>query len=72
MLATGARRLINLWAVRPGERAVVFTANAEGDAAAALPALGETFRKGDAMLRATVVSAVMKIAPAAVAKLAHP
>ncbi len=35
MVSTGARRLINLWAVRPGERAVVFTANAEGDAAAA-------------------------------------
>ncbi len=35
MLSTGARRLINLWAVRPGERAVVFTANAEGEAAAA-------------------------------------
>jgi sarcosine oxidase subunit alpha len=35
MLSTGARRLINLWAVRPGERAVVFTANVEGEAAAA-------------------------------------
>ena len=30
-----ARRLINLWGVKPGERAVVFTANADGDAAAA-------------------------------------
>ena len=29
-----ARRLINLWGVKPGERAVVFTANTEGDAAA--------------------------------------
>ena len=29
-----ARRLINLWAVKPGERAVVFTANSDGDAAA--------------------------------------
>ena len=29
-----ARRLVNLWGVKPGERAVVFTANAEGDAAA--------------------------------------
>ena len=28
-----ARRLINLWAVKPGTRAVVFTANQEGDAA---------------------------------------
>ena len=35
MLSTGVRRLINLWAVRPGERAVVFTANDEGEAAAA-------------------------------------
>jgi sarcosine oxidase subunit alpha len=34
MLSTGVRRLVNLWAVRPGERAVVFTANAAGDAAA--------------------------------------
>ena len=30
-----ARRLINLWGVKPGERAVVFTANSAGDAAAA-------------------------------------
>ena len=29
-----ARRLINLWGVKPGERAVVFTANTDGDAAA--------------------------------------
>jgi sarcosine oxidase, subunit alpha len=35
MLSTGVRRLINLYAVRPGRRAVVFSANAEGDAAAA-------------------------------------
>ena len=33
LLSTAVRRLINLWAVRPGERAVVLTANAEGDAA---------------------------------------
>ncbi|MGI8521983.1 MAG: 2Fe-2S iron-sulfur cluster-binding protein [Nocardioides sp.] len=33
MLATAARRLVNLYAVRPGWRAVVFTANDEGDAA---------------------------------------
>ena len=32
MLATGARRLINRYAVRPGKRAVVLTANADGDA----------------------------------------
>ncbi|HEV7685873.1 MAG TPA: 2Fe-2S iron-sulfur cluster-binding protein, partial [Acidimicrobiia bacterium] len=35
MLSTAVRRLVNLWAVKPGTRAVVFTANAEGDAAAA-------------------------------------
>jgi sarcosine oxidase subunit alpha len=35
MLATAARRLINLHAVKPGQRAVVLAANAEGDAAAA-------------------------------------
>jgi sarcosine oxidase subunit alpha len=35
MLSSAARRLVNLWAVRPGERAVVLSANAEGDAAAA-------------------------------------
>jgi sarcosine oxidase subunit alpha len=35
MLSTAARRLINLYAVRPGERAVVLTANAAGDAAIA-------------------------------------
>jgi sarcosine oxidase, subunit alpha len=35
MLSTAVRRLINLYAVRPGERAVVLTANAEGDTAIA-------------------------------------
>ncbi|HKH09865.1 MAG TPA: glycine cleavage T C-terminal barrel domain-containing protein, partial [Rubrobacter sp.] len=34
ILSTAARRLINLYAVRPGERAVVFSANGSGDAAA--------------------------------------
>ena len=34
MLSTAARRLVNLYAVKPGERAVVLTANAAGDAAA--------------------------------------
>ena len=33
MLSTAVRRLINLYAVKPGERAVVLTANAAGDAA---------------------------------------
>ena len=32
MLSTAARRLINLYSVRPGDRAVVLTANPEGDA----------------------------------------
>ncbi|MBO0877964.1 MAG: (2Fe-2S)-binding protein, partial [Pseudonocardia sp.] len=35
MLSTAVRRLVNLYAVRPGRRAVLFTANAAGDAAAA-------------------------------------
>ena len=35
MLSSAVRRLINLYAVRPGERAVVLTANAEGDTAIA-------------------------------------
>ena len=33
MLSGAVRRLINLWAVKPGERAVVLTANGDGDAA---------------------------------------
>lgn len=33
MLSTAVRRLINLYAVRPGDRAVVLTANESGDAA---------------------------------------
>lgn len=35
MLSTAVRRLINLHAVKPGQRAVVLTANASGDAAVA-------------------------------------
>nr|MBA3339617.1 (2Fe-2S)-binding protein [Geodermatophilaceae bacterium] len=35
MLSTAVRRLINLYAVRPGQRAVVLSANAAGEAAAA-------------------------------------
>ena len=34
MLSGAVRRLINLYAVRPGTRAVVFTANDDGDLAA--------------------------------------
>ena len=36
MLSTAVRRLINLYAVKPGERAVVLSANQEGDAAGSL------------------------------------
>jgi sarcosine oxidase, subunit alpha len=35
MLSTAVRRLINLYAVKPGERAVVLSANPDGDAAVA-------------------------------------
>jgi sarcosine oxidase subunit alpha len=35
VLGTAVRRLVNLYAVRPGDRAVVLSANAHGDAAAA-------------------------------------
>jgi sarcosine oxidase subunit alpha len=35
MLSTAVRRLINLYAVKPGERAVVLSANTDGDAAVA-------------------------------------
>ncbi len=35
MLSGGVRRLLNLWAVQPGSRAVVLSANSAGDAAAA-------------------------------------
>jgi len=35
MMSTAARRLVNLYAVKPGSQAVVFTANDEGAAAAA-------------------------------------
>ena len=33
MLSTAVRRLVNLYAVKPGDQAVVLTANSEGDAA---------------------------------------
>jgi sarcosine oxidase subunit alpha len=35
LLSTAARRLVNLYSVRPGERAVVMAANSDGDACAA-------------------------------------
>lgn len=58
MLSTAVRRLVNLYAVKPGERAVVLTANAEGDAAAAdLERVGvEVVRVVDARQGGDVVS----------------
>ena len=58
MLSTAVRRLINLYAVRPGERAVVLTANAEGDAAVAdLKRAGvEVVRVDDARLGGDVTA----------------
>jgi sarcosine oxidase subunit alpha len=59
MLSTAARRLVNLWAVKPGRRAVVLTANPEGDAAVAdLEAVGVDVvrvvdaRRGEDVVRA--------------------
>ncbi len=59
MLAGAARRLVNLYAVRPGARAVVFSANPEGDAAAGdLERAGVEIvahldgRRGDRVIRA--------------------
>jgi len=58
MLSTAVRRLVNLYAVKPGERAVVLTANAEGDAAATdLERVGvEVIRVVDARRGGDVVS----------------
>ncbi|HTY55213.1 MAG TPA: 2Fe-2S iron-sulfur cluster-binding protein, partial [Candidatus Binataceae bacterium] len=60
MLSTAARKLINLYAVKPGARAVVFTANGEGDAAAAdLRRVGvEVAAVADARRGADVVRAI--------------
>lgn len=59
MLSTAVRRLVNLYAVKPGQRAVVLTNNAEGDAAVDdLRAAGvevvhvEDARRGGDVLRA--------------------
>jgi len=59
MLSTAVRRLVNLYAVRPGDRAVVLTANSEGDAAVAdLRRVGVDIacvldaRRGDGLRRA--------------------
>jgi len=57
MLSGGTRRLLNLWAVRPGTRAVVFSANAAGDAAAAdLEAAGVAVEHVDARAGRTVAA----------------
>ena len=60
MLSTAVRRLINLYAVKPGDRAVVLTANAHGDAAAeGLKRVGVDVvatmdaRRGENVVRAT-------------------
>ena len=58
MLSQGARRLLHLWAVRPGDRAVVWSANTAGDAAAAdLEAAGVAVEHVDARSGHTVVAA---------------
>jgi sarcosine oxidase subunit alpha len=59
MLSTGVRRLINLYAVKPGERAVVLSANPEGDAAIAdLKRVGvQVLRVEDARLGGGIVAA---------------
>ena len=56
MLSTAVRRLVNLYAVRPGERAVVLTANGSGDAAVAdLRRVGVDVHVADARLGDDVV-----------------
>ncbi|WP_103379901.1 2Fe-2S iron-sulfur cluster-binding protein [Pseudonocardia dioxanivorans] len=58
MLSTAVRRLLNLYSVRPGQRAVVVTANPEGDAAATdLRAAGVDVVEVDARHGRTVVRA---------------
>jgi sarcosine oxidase, subunit alpha len=58
MLSTAVRRLIGLHAVKPGRRAVVFSANPEGDAAAAdLRSAGVDVVEVDARHGRTVVRA---------------
>src|SRR5579859_847901 len=59
MLSTAVRRLINLHAVKPGEQAVVLSANPEGDAAVAdLKRAGvQVLRVEDARLGGDIVAA---------------
>ena len=77
MLSTAARRLVNLWAVRPGERAVVLTANGGGEAAAAdLADVGVDIvavldaRRGDDVVRARGRSGLEAVETAAGATIA--
>jgi sarcosine oxidase subunit alpha len=57
MLSTAVRRLVNLYAVKPGHRAVVLSANSAGDAAAAdLERVGvDVVRVADARAGADIV-----------------
>jgi sarcosine oxidase, subunit alpha len=59
MLSTAVRRLINLYAVKPGEQAVVLSANPEGDAAVAdLKRVGvQVLRVEDGRLGGDIVAA---------------
>ena len=59
MLSTAVRRLINLYAVKPGERAVVLSANPDGDAAIAdLKRVGvQVLKVEDARLGGDIVAA---------------
>ena len=58
MLSQGVRRLLNLWAVRPGTRAVVLSANEAGDTAAGdLDAAGAEVELVDARVGRTVTAA---------------
>ncbi|MDX1689682.1 MAG: 2Fe-2S iron-sulfur cluster-binding protein [Acidimicrobiia bacterium] len=67
MLSTGVRRLLNLYAVRPGERAVVLSANGAGDAAADdLEESGVRVTRVDARRGEDVVRAIGKRRVAAV------
>jgi sarcosine oxidase subunit alpha len=68
MLATAARRLINLYGVKPGHRAVVYTADPQGEAAAedlaraGIDVAGVVdARRGESVNRATGGSRVQKV-----------
>ncbi len=58
MTSGAVRRMINLYGVQPGDRAVVFTANADGDAAADdLEAIGVPVHRVDARAGEGIVEA---------------